>query len=140
MSNLNLNKVTLAGRLTADPEVKQTPNGVAVVTIGVAVNRKYRDENQQQVTDFFNVTAWRALAEHIGRYFKKGSSICIIGSLQNRSWTDQQGVKRYATDIIADEVYFVDSRGDSSQGQSAPPAPEAQQMSVEDVPDDDLPF
>ena len=146
MANFNLNKVTLGGRLTADPEIKQTPNGIPVVTFSIAVNRRFRsNDNQQPTTDFFNVTAWRALAEHIGRYYRKGSSICVIGSIQNRSWTDQQGVKRYATDIIADEVYFVDSRSESSIGQSndapafstpAGDAPDFQEITT----GDDLPF
>ena len=153
MANFNLNKVTLGGRLTADPEIKQTPNGIPVVTFSIAVNRRFRsNDNQQPTTDFFNVTAWRALAEHIGRYYRKGSSICVIGSIQNRSWTDQQGVKRYATDIIADEVYFVDSRSESSQGQPAPYAQEPNDAPAFSTPagaapnfeeintNDDLPF
>ena len=92
MANFNLNKVILGGRLTADPELKQTPNGTPVVTFSIAVNRRFQSkENAQQQTDFFNVTAWRATAEFVSRYFRKGSSICVIGSLQNRTWTDQQG-------------------------------------------------
>ena len=120
MANFNLNKVILGGRLTADPELKQTPSGVSVSTFSVAVNRRSasKDASAQPQADFFNVTAWRATAEFVSRYFRKGSSICVIGSLQNRSWTDQQGVKRYATDIVADEVTFVDSRSES--GSSAP--------------------
>lgn len=120
MSNFNFNKVILGGRLTADPELKQIANGTPVVSFSIAVNRRYQSkDNGQQQTDFFNVTAWRATAEFVSRYFHKGSSICVSGSLQNRSWTDQNGQKRYATDIIADEVYFVDSRGESSNGASA---------------------
>ena len=118
MSNFNFNKVILGGRLTADPELKQTPNGVAVVSFSIAVNRRFQSGGQQQ-TDFFNVTAWRATAEFVSRYFHKGSSICIVGSLQNRSWTDQNGQKRYATDIVADEVQFVDARGEGSSGAPA---------------------
>ena len=94
MANFNLNKVILGGRLTADPELKQTPNGIPVVSFSIAVNRRFQSkENAQQQTDFFNVTAWRATAEFVSRYFRKGSSICVIGSIQNRSWTDQQGNK-----------------------------------------------
>ena len=118
MSNFNFNKVILGGRLTADPELKQTPNGVAVVSFSIAVNRRFGSGGQQQ-TDFFNVTAWRATAEFVSRYFHKGSSICVVGSIQNRSWTDQNGQKRYATDIIADEVQFVDARGEGSNGASS---------------------
>lgn len=118
MANFNLNKVILGGRLTADPELKMTPNGVPVVSFSIAVNRRFQTGGQQQ-TDFFNVTAWRATAEFVSRYFHKGSSICVIGSIQNRSWTDQSGQKRYATDIIADEVQFVDARGEGSNGASS---------------------
>ena len=124
MANFNFNKVMLGGRLTADPELKQTPNGIQLVTFSIAVNRRYRsNDNNQQATDFFNVTAWRQTAEFVARYFKKGSSIFVVGSLQNRTWTDQQGAKRYATDIVADEVNFVDSRGDGST--AAPYTPDA---------------
>ena len=125
MANFNLNKVILGGRLTADPELKQTPSGVSVCTFSIAVNRRFtsKDAAAQTQADFFNITAWRATAEFVSRYFRKGSSICVVGSLQNRSWTDQQGVKHYATDIVADEVNFVDSRSESSS--SAPYSPDA---------------
>ena len=126
MANFNLNKVIMGGRLTADPELKQTPSGVSVCTFNIAVNRRFnsKDAAQQTQADFFNVTAWRASAEFVSKYFRKGSSICVVGSLQNRTWTDQQGVKHYATDIIADEVTFVDSRSDSAAS-SAPYTPDA---------------
>jgi len=127
MANFNLNKVILGGRLTADPELKQTPSGVSVASFSIAVNRRFtsKDANAgQPQADFFNVTAWRATAEFVSRYFKKGSSICVIGSIQNRSWTDQQGAKRYATDIIAEEIQFVDSRNDNPAS-AAPYTPDA---------------
>lgn len=88
-----------------------------MTSFSVAVNRKAKAGEQAQA-DFFSVTAWRATAEFVTRYFDKGSSICIVGTLQNRSWTDQSGQKRTVTEIIADEVNFVDSRSDASQ--SAP--------------------
>ena len=154
MANFNFNKVILGGRLTADPELKQTQSGVAVVSFSIAVNRRASKDAQPQ-TDFFNVTAWRATAEFVSKYFRKGSSICVVGSIQNRSWTDQQGQKRYATDIVADEAMFVDSRaesgnfGDAQQGGYTPDAystpsfssnantaPNFEEMSS----DDDLPF
>ena len=153
MANFNLNKVILGGRMTADPELKQTPSGVSVSTFSIAVNRRFgsRDSSQQPQADFFNVTAWRATAEFVSKYFRKGSSICVIGTLQNRSWTDQQGVKHYATDVVADEITFVDSRSDSSASSqpftadafSAPSfssdadvAPKFEELKT----DDDLPF
>ena len=124
MANFNFNKVILGGRLTADPELKQTQSGIPVVSFSIAVNRRYQSKDAPQQTDFFNVTAWRATAEFVSKYFRKGSSICVTGSIQNRTWTDQQGVKHYATDIIADEVTFVDSRSDSAAS-SAPYTPDA---------------
>ncbi len=114
MANFNFNKVMLGGRLTADPELKTTANNIPVVSFSIAVNRNFRSKDAQQQADFFNVTAWRSTAEIVSRFFRKGSSIFVVGTIQNRSWTDQQGVKRYATDIIADEVHFVDSRSESS--------------------------
>ena len=127
MANFNLNKVIMGGRLTADPELKQTPSGVSVCTFSIAVNRRFtsKDSTQQSQADFFNVTAWRATAEFVSKYFRKGSSICVIGSLQNRTWNDQQGVKHYATDIIADEVNFVDSRSESGASSHASYTPDA---------------
>lgn len=124
MANLNLNKVILCGRLTATPELKQTPSGIMVVTFTVAVNRRYvsrSDDNgqAQQQADFINVTAWRQLAEFASKYFHKGSSICVVGSIQTRSWTDQQGNKRYATEVVADEINFVDSKGENQGGSNA---------------------
>ena len=147
MANFNLNKVTLGGRLTADPELKQTQSGVSVVSIGIAVNRRFSGKDgQQPEVDFFNVIAWRERADFIARYFRKGSSICIVGTIQNSSWVDRQDVKHYRTDIIADEVYFVDSKSDnggndSGEQQAAPSFNTATPTNFETLnPDDDLPF
>ena len=117
MANFNFNKVILGGRLTSDPELKTTQNGTAVTTFSIAVNRKGADKK----TDFLDVVAWRQTAEFVSRYFKKGSSICIIGSLQKREWTDKNGGKRYATEVIAEEVNFVDSKTDSATDSTAAP-------------------
>ena len=149
MANFNFNKVILGGRLTADPELKTTPSGVSVTSFTVAVNRRYGGKaGEEAQADFFNVTAWRQTAEFIHKYFTKGSSILLVGSLQNRSWTDAQGVKHYATDVIADEVTFVDSRGESAAAQAdqagfVPPAytAPAEAPKFEEIKqDDDLPF
>jgi single-strand DNA-binding protein len=120
MSNLNLNKVVLAGRLTAEPELKQTPSGVSVVRVNLAINRRRRgaDQNDQQQTDFITVVAWRQTAEFISKYFRKGSAICVTGSIQTSSWTDQQGQKRYSTEVVVDDAMFVDSRGEAGEGAS----------------------
>ena len=154
MANLNFNKIILGGRLTSAPELKQTQSGIPVCSFSIAVNRRFgfKDANQPQA-DFFNVTAWRQTAEFVHRYFTKGSSILVVGSLQNRSWTDQSGQKHYATDVVADEVSFVDSRAESdahaadntAAGSYVPAAytaqAPAQAPSFEDIQqDEDLPF
>ena len=147
MANLNFNKVILGGRLTAAPELKQTQSGVPECSFSIAVNRRAKAGNER-VADFFNVTAWRQTAEFVHKYFNKGSSILVVGTLQNRSWTDQNGVKHYATDVIADEVTFVDSRGESAAAQAdqagfVPPAytAPAEAPKFEEIKqDDDLPF
>lgn len=129
-ANFNLNKVILGGRLTAQPELKQTQSGIPVTTFSIAVKRKVAASGQQPETDFFYATAWRGTAEFICRYFKKGSSICIIGSLNNRSWIDSNGVKKNATDIVVDEAFFVDSKdnlvGADQQTTESANAPTAQ--------------
>ncbi|MBR2293944.1 MAG: single-stranded DNA-binding protein [Clostridia bacterium] len=127
MSALNLNKVVLAGRITADPELKQTPSGVSVLRFTLAVNRRYSKNSEQgeQQTDFITMVAWRQTAEFISKYFRKGSAICVTGSIQTRSWQDQQGQKRYATDVVVDEAMFVDSRNESGAAQGASYVPDA---------------
>lgn len=105
--SLNLNKVILAGRLTATPELKQTPNGTATTTFAVAVDRPYSKDEKK--TDFIQVVAWRGTAEFVAKYFGKGSPICICGSMQTRSWVDKDAFKHYVTEVIADEARFVES-------------------------------
>jgi len=140
MANFNLNKVILGGRMTADPETKQTQAGNMVTSFSIAVNRKGKDAQ----TDFINCVAWRQTADFISRYFKKGSSICVTGSIQVRSWNDQQNQKRYATEVIVEEAYFVDSKTDAAPGASFGDAPSfatQQEPKLEEIAnDDDLPF
>lgn len=154
MSSLNLNKVILCGRLTADPELKQTPSGIAVVSFSLAVNRRFQSKNadgaQAQQADFINVVAWRQTAEFISRYFRKGSALCITGSIQTRRWQDQQGQTRYATEVVADEAMFVDSKNeggavagqfpDSYNAPSYSSSPASAPKFEELKTDDDLPF
>ncbi len=151
MSNLNLNKVVLAGRLTADPELKQTTSGFSVVSVNLAVNRRRArgEQGGEQQTDFITLVAWRQTAEFISKYFRKGSAICVTGSIQTRSWTDQQGQKRYSTEVVVDEAMFVDSRsesGDSSYTSDTYSAPSYSSNAAsapsfeEHNTDDDLPF
>ena len=155
MANFNFNKVILGGRLTADPELKTTATGVSVTSFSIAVNRRFSGKNgEDSQADFINVTAWRQTAEFITRYFRKASSICVVGTIQTRSWTDNQGQKRYATEVVADEAYFVDAKSESpvsggSQGAYVPdnygtPAFSSQQAGApkfEELSDDEeLPF
>lgn len=134
MANFNLNKITLGGRLTADPELRQTQSGVMVTSVGLAVNRRYTGEGEQQ-TDFFNLVAWRGMAEFITKYFRKGSSICVIGSVQIRNYTDTQGIKRTSVDVVADEAYFVDSKSDNAVREET-----YSDNAASGTNDDDLPF
>ena len=121
MANFNMNKVILGGRLTGDPEMKQSQSGIAFATFSIAVNRRVSRQqdangmpvqNQQPTADFFNCTAFRNQAEFICRYFHRASSICIIGQVQNNTYTDQQGNKRTYTNIVVDEAFFVDSKSE----------------------------
>lgn len=140
MASFNFNKVIIGGRLTAEPELKQTQSGISVVSFSIAVNRKAK-QGEEQKADFFNVTAWRQTADFVSRYFHKGSSICIVGALQNRSWTDQNGQKHSITDIVADEVMFVDSKNESGVPSPIPTRTNAPTPNLEEVPlDADLPF
>ena len=117
MANFNINKVILGGRLTADVELKSTQSGVSVCQFGLAVNRKYSKEGEQ-TADFINCCAWRGTAEFISRYFHKGSSLCIVGNIQTRSYTDKDGIKRNVTEVIVDEAMFVDSKGENSASEA----------------------
>ena len=99
-----MNKVYMIGRLTNAPEQRQTQNGVAVCTFSMAVNRR----SNREVTDYFNIVAWRGLAETCAKYLVKGQRVAICGELQTRSYDDKNGTKRYVTEIIADDVEFLD--------------------------------
>lgn len=114
MANFNFNKVILGGRLTADPELKTTSSGISVTSFTIAVNRRFGNKNGDgPQADFINVTAWRQTAEFVTRYFRKASSICVVGSIQTRSYDDQNGNKRYVTEVVADEAMFVDAKNES---------------------------
>ena len=152
----DLNKVILMGHMTADPELKQTPSGVSVCSFSIGVNRRYSKADQgQQSVDFINIVSWRQQAEFVSRYFKKGSSIIVCGSLQTRNWTDNQGQKRYVTEVVADEVSFgapAASQGANSEARSqsqnytpqaygAPSFNSAESANFEEIPSDEsLPF
>ena len=114
----SFNKVILIGNMTADPELKQTASGTSVCSFSIAVNRRFaKTEQGQQTVDFINIVTWRQSAEFVSRHFKKGNPILVCGQLQTRTWTDNQGQKRYATEVVADEVSFVTS---ATQNGTAP--------------------
>ena len=148
MSNFNFNKVILGGRLTADPELKTTPAGVSVTSFNLAVNRQYKPKDGEAQADFISCVAWRGTAEFITRFFRKGSSICVIGSIKKRTWTDDKGGKRMSVDIVADEALFVDAKGDGAASQAVPGAvPQSYMPDAYSAPnlepigdDEDLPF
>ena len=109
-----MNKVFLIGNLTRDPEMSETAGGVSVCHFGIAVNRSYSSQDGERQTDFFNVTAWRGLADNIGRYCKKGNKVAVSGSVQIRNYEDNQGNRRTAVDIIAQDVEFLNTRNQNA--------------------------
>ena len=138
------NKVILIGNLTADIELKQTPSGVSTATFTLAVNRKYKNADGSTSTDFITCVAWRKTAEFAAQYFKKGKAMLVEGELQTRSYTDNNGNKRYVTEVLANEVGFVGNKDDGNNAYTpaAPSyantdsAPQFEEVSEED----DLPF
>lgn len=140
MANFNFNQAIIGGRLTDHPELKKTNSDNSVVSFSVAVN--HLDKEKNQVTDFIDVTAWGKTAEFVCRYFKKGSSICVIGRLQKRKFTDKNGIDRYVTEIIAQEVKFVDAKADNENPDflPVPEQPQAAESFTAYSDDDDLPF
>lgn len=110
-----LNKVILMGRLTADPELRQTPNNIATCRFSVAVDRPYQKDAERQA-DFINVVVWRQTAEFVSKYFSKGKMIIVEGSLRNNNYTDKNGVKHYGMDVVADNVSFGESKSASQGG------------------------
>lgn len=148
-----LNQVALMGRLTADPELRHTPSNIAVTTFTLAVNRSYVKQGAERQTDFIDIVAWRNTAEFVCRYFKKGQMMAVQGSIQTRTYTDKEGKNRKAFEIVADNVYFTESRASGSgagsyeprQETSVPAAQESFAAGSNDdfaviSDDDDLPF
>ena len=111
----NLNKVFLIGRLTADIELRHTPNNTPVASFSIAVNRRYTKQGEQTQADFINIVCWDKQAEFVSKYFRKGSSIFVSGAIQQRKWQDKEGNNRYSFEIIADDVQFTESKSSSSE-------------------------
>ena len=137
-----MNKVILVGNLTRDPELTETPNGVAVCRFSIAVSRDYANSDGTRETDFFNITVWRGRAENCGKYLKKGNKVAVVGSLQTRSYEDKDGIKRNVTDVVANEVEFLTPK--NAQGGDSDDAPTVQarreRPQLEAIDDNQLPF
>lgn len=135
----------MIGNLTKDPDVRSTGSGVSVCSFRIAVTRRFANQSGERVSDFFDVVAWRALADLCGKYLAKGRRVAVVGELQTRSYDAKDGSKRYVTEIIADEVEFLSPRGQDSgeegfggSGRQAGPAAVAEGFT--DIEDDELPF
>lgn len=135
-----MNKAIIIGNLTRDPEVRNTTSGIPVASFTVAVQRRFKDASGERGVDFLPCQAWRKTAELVGEYFHKGSKIGVIGSIQTRKWTDKDGNNRTSTEIVADEIEFIDRAG-NRQEQSEPQAKTS--VASDPFPGDqstDLPF
>ncbi len=118
-----LNKIIIMGRLTRDPELRRTQSGTAVTSFSLAVDRDFKSQSGEKETDFIDVVAWRGTAEFVSKYFAKGRMAVVEGRLQIRDWTDRDGGKRRSAEVVADNVYFGDSKRDGAPGDyAAPPA------------------
>ena len=115
-----LNKIILMGRLTRDPELRRTGSGTAVTSFSLAVDRDFKSQSGEKETDFIDVVAWRTTAEFVSKYFSKGRMAVVEGRLQIRDWTDRDGGKRRSAEVVADNVYFGDSRRDGGSDYGAP--------------------
>lgn len=134
-----LNHITIMGRLTKDPELRRTGSGVAVTSYTVAVDRDFGQDGKKE-TDFIDCVAWRQTGEFVSKYFTKGSMIVVSGRLQIRSWTDKDGSKRRTAEVVADNVYFGDSKKSESSDTNYSDNAPAQNYSVMEDSDDSLPF
>lgn len=137
-----MNKVILIGRLTREPELRKTPNNVSVCQFTIAVNRPFQDQNGERQADFINCTAWKAQAENLCKYIKKGALIAVSGNIQTRSYTDQSGATRYVTEVVCENITFLEAKKDNPNYTEKPKQtdPFADVEFQYDVSDDDLPF
>ena len=135
-----MNKVILIGNLTRDPELTETPSGVAVCRFAIAVSRDYANADGTRETDFFNITVWRGRAENCGKYLKKGNKVAIVGSLQNRSYEDKDGIKRNVTDVVANEVEFLTPKQQGDEEERVLSVTRKPHPQLEQIDDNQLPF
>ena len=135
------NRVILIGNFVSDPELKTTTNGINVTRFRIAVNRRFTRNGEQPQTDFFDIVAWRGTAEFICKHFTKGKPILVSGMLLNNNWTDNEGVKHYAVEVVADEVTFVEGKRDNAQpAENNAPSYGISEGFEEMSADDELPF
>ncbi len=136
-----MNKVYLIGNLTRDPELSETTSGIAFCRFSIAVNRTFANAEGNREADFFNITVWRNQAENCSRFLKKGSKVAIVGSLQNRSYEDKEGLKRTVTDIVASEIEFLSTGNRLEDGEQTSNPIKREKPTLEEVDNDnDLPF
>lgn len=136
----SFNKVILMGRLTADPELKQTQSGASVTSFNLAVDRRFSKGEEKQC-DFITIVAWKQTAEFVCNYFKKGQAMLVCGEVQTRTWKDQQGNNRYATEVVASEVSFCEAKRESETNNPPAYVPDAYKPNLEPVnTDEGLPF
>lgn len=119
-----MNKAFLVGNLTKDPDVRTTGSGISVTTFTVAVQRRFKNQDGEQAADFIPVVTWRGLADNCGKYLTKGSKVGVAGQIQTRNYDDANGVRRYVTEIVADEVEFLTSKAQREQDQGYAPPPD----------------
>ncbi|MBQ3532354.1 MAG: single-stranded DNA-binding protein [Oscillospiraceae bacterium] len=117
-----LNKIFIMGRLTRDPELRRTQSGTAVTSFSLAVDRDFKSQSGEKETDFIDVVAWRATAEFVAKYFTKGRMAVVEGRLQIRDWKDKDGNNRRSAEVVADNIYFGDSKRDGGSGYDSAPA------------------
>lgn len=138
MANFNFNKVILGGRVASDVTLRTTASGKSVTSFTLAINRGGEKKEGRPDADFFKVTAWGSVAEHITRYWRKGMSICVVGKIRNNHWVDDKGISHDPSEVDADEAYFVDAKSEVKNFGAAQPenAPVWQPIGA----DDELPF
>ena len=136
-----MNKVILVGNLTRDPELTETNSGIAVCRFSIAVSRDYASSDGTREADFFNITVWRGRAENCGKYLRKGNKVAVVGTLQNRSYEDKDGIKRNVTDIVANEVEFLTPKSAQSEmGDEGAAEAKREPAKLEEIDDNQLPF
>ncbi len=140
-----MNKAILIGNLTRDPDSRTTANGIAVCTFSIAINRRFTTQSGEKQADFIPIVCWRGLAENCSKYLRKGSKVAVIGAIQTRTYEAQDGSKRYVTEVVADEVQFLDRAnqegGNASAGNTQTPSMDPSEIEgFTTVEDDGLPF